>query len=73
ADPYGQEQALTGLRAALLAAECASVLTWPVGFGVPADLFRVGRTPCWSWSARTAVRWTSRLSPGQRRGLEGRT
>ena len=42
ADPHGQEQALTGLRAALLAAECASVPTWAVGFGVPADLFRVG-------------------------------
>lgn len=42
ADPYGQEQALPGLRAALLAAGCPSVPTGAVGFGVPADLFGVG-------------------------------
>ncbi|GHG19321.1 hypothetical protein GCM10017784_08090 [Deinococcus indicus] len=41
-DPHGQMQALAGLRAALLAAECAPVPTGAVGFGVPADLFRVG-------------------------------
>ncbi|GGR50323.1 hypothetical protein GCM10008959_09340 [Deinococcus seoulensis] len=42
ADPHGQARALTGLRAALLAAGCPPVPTGAVGFGVPADLFGVG-------------------------------
>ncbi|GAA0511649.1 hypothetical protein [Deinococcus depolymerans] len=42
ADPRGQWRALAGIRAALLAAKCAPLPTGAVGFGVPADLYRVG-------------------------------
>ncbi|MFC6748296.1 hypothetical protein [Deinococcus aquaticus] len=72
ADSHGQWRALAGIRGRCWPPGARPCRRVPWVSASRRTCSGWGRTPCWSWSARTAERWTSRLSPGQRRGVEGR-